>query len=365
MKVTNAAKRMRRYYHAYYQEVQSALALYPPVPRPLPDAIRKPSRIQACFAEDGVAVIFWDSTDGEECEFEHRDYPGSLRHFANTLARPSAYAGLHWQAPPMFPGPGMTVGNVEVTVLAEVVTDIGRGTILPLYSWRAPWRSVQVFDRFDPGNWREDIARLQANNNVLQVVTAHLMRQQEVPADQQHEKRDAVGKLQEALDGLRRLLDSETVPEALIQKYLSRHEALWTLVSGASEVRPQVPLGSEYRVDFSLRLGEREYILVEIEAAHRRLFTQKGDPSSDLSHALRQVGDWREWVSEQLTYARTLLPGITDPECWVIMGRRHDMSDRDLNALRRKNLDLNRIEVMTYDDLLDSAVRRLDGLRRL
>jgi hypothetical protein len=365
MKSANAARLMQRYFRTYYHEVEATLAQYPPIPDPLPDAIRRPRRIEVAFTKDGIAIIVWDDPNGGDYSFHHRDYGGSLRQFAATLAKPPAYAGLSWEAPPWFPGPGVTVGKVQLSVLAEVVTDLGSGTVVPGLSWSSPWRSIQVLAGFDPVDWRADRAILQAQNNVLQFVTAHLMQQTAIPAEQQPEKRDVAAKLQDAVDGFRGLLDSNPQRESDIHRCLLEHEALLTLAIGASEVRSEVPLGSEYRVDFALRITEQRYILIEIEAAQRRLFTQSGDPASDLTHALRQVRDWRDWIGEQLTYARTVLPGIIDPECWVLIGRRNSLTNRDQKALQRMNLDEIRVTIMTYDDLVDSAARQLDNIRRL
>jgi hypothetical protein len=38
-------------------------------------------------------------------------------------------------------------------------------------------------------------------------------------------------------------------------------------------------------------------VLIEIETPAKRWFTQKGDPTSDLTHAMQQLFDWRRWFA--------------------------------------------------------------------
>lgn len=42
--------------------------------------------------------------------------------------------------------------------------------------------------------------------------------------------------------------------------------------------------------------------LVEIERADNTLFTNGGDPSSKLTHAIRQVQDWKLWIRDNRDY---------------------------------------------------------------
>jgi hypothetical protein len=168
--------------------------------------------------------------------------------------------------------------------------------------------------------------------------------------------------LQTMIKGFSALVESDP-REGDIQCYLTEN---WMLLAPtAVKVIPKVKLGSEYEVDFVVGLADQQYILVEIERPEHKLFTQRGDPSAELSHAQRQVEDWRQWIHENIAYARTIMPGINEPHCWVIIGRRSHMVERDEKALARRNAELHHITILTYDDLLDVARRHLDNLRRL
>jgi hypothetical protein len=149
--------------------------------------------------------------------------------------------------------------------------------------------------------------------------------------------------------------------EAPLQDFLRQHPALLTLE--AAEVHPQFQLGNDYVTDFVLDMGNEEYVLVEIEATSRPLYTRNGNPSAELTHAIQQVEDWREWITTASEYIRQKLPGIVEPECWVVIGRR-PADDRSRIRWARKQRTLTRIKLFSYDDLLDKAMRQLDTLRR-
>ncbi len=169
-------------------------------------------------------------------------------------------------------------------------------------------------------------------------------------------------RLESSINDFGRLLDTNPEEEE-VQRYLMENKVL--LAPSALNIRPKVALGSEHETDFVVELLQHQYVLVEIERPSHRLFTKRGDPRAQLTHAQRQAEDWRDWVHQHISYARASMPGITDPDCWVIIGRRTEMSERDQAALTRKNRELQHIDIRTYDDLLDAANQHLENLRRL
>ena len=116
----------------------------------------------------------------------------------------------------------------------------------------------------------------------------------------------------------RALLDSNPAEEDL-QRYLNTHRIL--LAPSARSVIAKHRLGSEFVTDFVIDLGNGEYEFVELEPSTVPLFTKAGDPTKFVTHAQRQVEDWREWVQTNLQYARHQLPGLSDPRCRIIIGR--------------------------------------------
>jgi antiviral defense system Shedu protein SduA len=153
----------------------------------------------------------------------------------------------------------------------------------------------------------------------------------------------------------------ETHPQLLIQ--------LLTAGRGAF-VLPKVRLGSEYEADFLIAheaSGGLVWCAVELESPRAKVFTKKGDPSAILYHALRQISDWREWLSRNRDYAERprKLQGLgltdIDPELpgLIIIGRGSDI-DKEATLRRRRMARDNKVQIETYDWLLAQAKERTE-----
>ncbi len=73
-----------------------------------------------------------------------------------------------------------------------------------------------------------------------------------------------------------------------------------------------------------------------------------------------------QWIDDSGQYIRNKLPGIVEPECWIIIGRR--LSDKRLEVKwkrHQRSLASSRIFLWTYDDVLDRAMRQLANLRKM
>ena len=124
--------------------------------------------------------------------------------------------------------------------------------------------------------------------------------------------------------------------ERAVQLVLEEHPVLLARALGGGRGRwviPQKALGAEHVPDFII--GEKsslgyEWTLVELEGPTRRMFNRNGDPSKDLNHAIRQIVDWRSWLSVNLDYARRSRDanglGLNDidpvPPGLILLGRR-------------------------------------------
>jgi hypothetical protein len=157
----------------------------------------------------------------------------------------------------------------------------------------------------------------------------------------------------------------EAVPRLLVQ-HLNAGDGYWII--------PQKQLGSEHVTDFLIAepgsTGLTWYA-VELKRPQAKIFTAKGDPSAALTHALRQIDDWRDWLSRNRDYASRPreqsglgLPDI-DPELdgLVIMGRDAQLDPRS-DALRRRLQRQHRVRIETYDWLARQARSRLAALER-
>lgn len=142
-------------------------------------------------------------------------------------------------------------------------------------------------------------------------------------------------------------------PELLAQ-HLTGHLGRWVV--------PQQRLGAEHVVDFMIADQSSmglHWIAVELESPRAKLFTKRGDPTACLSHAIRQLQDWRGWLSKNLAYARRKtsrgglgLFGVRSRLAGIILiGRRSDLREQD-EDLRNQMCEDLAILIHTYDWLI-------------
>jgi hypothetical protein len=153
-----------------------------------------------------------------------------------------------------------------------------------------------------------------------------------------------------------------------VQSFLEREPMMLVQHLGGGHGRWVIPhqrLGAEHVTDFLIGMKDSvgcEWQAVELESPRARMFTKQGDPTARLSHAIRQIEDWRTWLARNANYAAQEL-GLTDIRAdlrgLVLIGRRADV-DSATNPLRREMAETRRIQIHTYDFLLDNARRRLD-----
>lgn len=157
------------------------------------------------------------------------------------------------------------------------------------------------------------------------------------------------------------LLDSGAGEEAL-HVFLKQHPAAlmrWCGVSGSpSRLISKASLHSHV-TDFAVgewrhTTSRWQWTLVELERPEFRMFTKAGDPAHELSHALRQIADWRAWIQANMHFARTLLPDVV-PLCpaGIIIGRRALVDASDQDRLEMLQIMSQGVRISTYDALLD------------
>jgi Domain of unknown function (DUF4263) len=148
---------------------------------------------------------------------------------------------------------------------------------------------------------------------------------------------------------------------ALLVQHLTGGSGAWVI--------PQKQLGSEHVTDFLIAekdSGGFVWYAVELERPQAKIFTAKGDPAAPLTHALRQINDWRNWLSRNLDYAtrprHQAGHGLTDiePELdgLIILGRESDLDLGKTGALRKRLERDNRVKIRTYDWLASQARER-------
>ena len=133
--------------------------------------------------------------------------------------------------------------------------------------------------------------------------------------------------------------------------------ALWCLD------RPR--LGAEFVPDFLLASSTSigfQWAMIELENPMEKALTKAGLPAKKLAEALRQIRDWRAWLTDNVAYARNEI-GLKDitGNCpaFVIIGRRGSLDPKQIKIYRALSAD--GITVMSYDRLLDQMNRVARG----
>jgi hypothetical protein len=124
--------------------------------------------------------------------------------------------------------------------------------------------------------------------------------------------------------------------------------------------------GSELVPDFLLAsitsIGFR-WAMIELESPNEPALTKAGLPAKKLAEALKQIRDWRTWLTDNVAYARGER-GLKDiePTCpaYVVIGRRAALDSRQVKIYRALSTD--GVAVMSYDRLVEQMRR---GTREL
>jgi hypothetical protein len=120
-------------------------------------------------------------------------------------------------------------------------------------------------------------------------------------------------------------------------------------------------LGSELIPDFLLAsitsVGFR-WVMVELESPSEKALTKGGLPAKKLAEALKQIRDWRTWLTDNVAYARSEL-GLKDIEAncsaCVVIGRRGGLDSSQAKIYRALSSDGT--TVMSYDRLVEHMKR--------
>jgi len=81
---------------------------------------------------------------------------------------------------------------------------------------------------------------------------------------------------------------------------------------------------------------------VELENPNYHMFTKAGDPTKELSHAIRQIEDWRNWLTKNIGYAQDELGYMhidADLPCYVLIGKRdEEILDKETLLIRQRSV---------------------------
>lgn len=343
---------MRGYYETYFSKLQERMSRYPAMSEIFPDVLLGTRHSVVELAVDGVVALHWPA---QRSGFEFHLSP-------HRLVRD--ITGDHYLSVPS--------GRSASFFQYETGSDFGAYTL-----WRPEliegsavatprWASMDIasLDSLD-SVLAETQASEYAENDVQVAADAYLMGLAPAPPGKEQQDK-AIAGLEAAINEFEKVLETHANDEKMIQLFLDTKRNRILLEPGMiPPLRSEVWIGRN-KADFVVELppGER-YLLVEIERPIHKLFTEKDRITKEVNHAQQQVEDWMNRISEHPHEARETLPGIREPQGWVVIGRRSIMTENQQRVLERKNARMQNITIMTYDDLLDRAKQHLENLRPL
>ncbi|MEA3029576.1 MAG: hypothetical protein QOG13_901 [Sphingomonadales bacterium] len=177
---------------------------------------------------------------------------------------------------------------------------------------------------------------------------------------------DGLSNLEKAIDVFEGMIDDPNIHEKRdIHPFLKEHQFLIYTTPESILSETPIGLGTQYRLDFLVREPTGDYILVELENPNRELFTQRGDPTAAVTHAVQQVEDWQEWIEQNIQTVQRVYPEMLAPTGVVIIGRSKSLSSLQRQKLARRNINMRgRLRIETYDDILSKARAYVAGIRR-
>ncbi|MGW9567009.1 Shedu anti-phage system protein SduA domain-containing protein [Prescottella equi] len=179
---------------------------------------------------------------------------------------------------------------------------------------------------------------------------------------------------QEDVDEFRAVLLEATSEPPLAAFLRERPHLLVQSLSGGHGrwVIPEKKFGDHYKGDFMIAEKSSigfEWLAVELEGPQRKMFNLNGDINYWLNHAIQQINDWRNYISDNGDTVRRprdrhglgLVDIDSDVRGLVIIGRR-DETPSSTNSRRRRLAVNNNLDIHSWDWLVEQAQMRCDAL---
>jgi Domain of unknown function (DUF4263) len=114
-----------------------------------------------------------------------------------------------------------------------------------------------------------------------------------------------------------------------------------------------------------LQNSRRSRYTLTIEAPIRELFRKDGQQRQEVTHAIKQISDWVEYIEDNKAYVETTLEltGISiSPRRLVVIGRSAGLSDENRRAIVNLQNSQPKLRILTYDDVLALARTNLENI---
>lgn len=165
------------------------------------------------------------------------------------------------------------------------------------------------------------------------------------------------------LSDWQKLCDDNSRTESDYHSYLAKHAGFFLSPSmHTSVVISKIKLSSELETDFVVATDQQSlgfrYEFIEIESPHAGSLTRGRDYSARLTHAVRQVNDWQNWLKNHPPEAKELFPskdfilfGEPNFHFSIYIGRRE--TERRYTHLRNRYGRKLGIDIRSFDAFSD------------
>ncbi|MEI8631595.1 DUF4263 domain-containing protein [Vibrio sp. PP-XX7] len=97
-----------------------------------------------------------------------------------------------------------------------------------------------------------------------------------------------------------------------------------------------------------------EWVLVEIEKPSMNLFTQTGDPTRNLNHAIEQVKSWERYFYQQPAEKQRIFGAVSKFRYVLVAGRRNEWQTKRAAQWRSHHNLTSNIEIHSTDIFYDA-----------
>lgn|GEM_PF-2845679 len=160
-------------------------------------------------------------------------------------------------------------------------------------------------------------------------------------------------------------LISEKVEEPKFQSFFERNPTFlnWQVVRFLSKKS----FGGEQFPDLILVLSERSYVIVELEKPAAKLYTKKGDPTQELSHAEEQVREYLHWAIEEKEFLRKRgLENLSADNTTGLLVIGSDLTQKERRKLDTRNNSLRSMFIIkTFSDILEENEATLKNWKNM
>ncbi|MCV6629998.1 MAG: DUF4263 domain-containing protein [Flavobacteriaceae bacterium] len=130
---------------------------------------------------------------------------------------------------------------------------------------------------------------------------------------------------------------------------------LYELYSRKWGIQPnfkEVAFGNKFRCDFAWLNDNSdgpEWVLLEVEKPHMKLFNQNGEPSAELNHAVEQVKSWDRYFNTYPAEKSRIFGAVNKFRFILVAGKKEDWEKEDAAKWRAYHNKESKFEIRSSD----------------